>query len=209
MDNKKIVKSMQDIKDDVLQMIETPKILESGEKRYFEGGAFRDTGKGKGRFDLIPLSVINEYFNLYGSADFELRNHITDPTLNVYGYIDEYMKTNDPSYLSGALLSYINTNYIVDDANKVMARVLLEVSKHFEEGCTIYGENSWKKGIPTSVYVDSALRHYTKYLAGWTDEHHNRAFVWNILCCIWTTTNLAGTYFDSYCRSCEDAKNGK
>lgn len=63
---------------------------------------------------------------------------------------------------------------------------LLEVAKHFEDGAKKYGENNWQKGIPVKCYIDSAVRHYLKYLRGDTDEPHDRAFVWNILCCIWT-----------------------
>lgn len=45
---------------------------------------------------------------------------------------------------------------------------------------------NWQKGIPTHCYIDSAVRHYLKWLRGDDDEAHDRAFVWNILCCIWT-----------------------
>lgn len=64
--------------------------------------------------------------------------------------------------------------------------MLLEVAKHFEEGCKKYGENNWQKGIPTHCYIDSAVRHYLKYLRGDKNEPHDRAFCWNILCAIWT-----------------------
>jgi hypothetical protein len=64
--------------------------------------------------------------------------------------------------------------------------MLLEVSKHFEEGAKKYGEHNWQKGIPTHCYIDSAVRHYLKWLRGDTDEDHSRAFVWNIICCIST-----------------------
>ena len=64
--------------------------------------------------------------------------------------------------------------------------MFLEVSKHFEEGAIKYGEYNWQKGIPTHCYIDSAVRHYLKWLRGDEDEPHDRAFVWNILCCMWT-----------------------
>ena len=66
--------------------------------------------------------------------------------------------------------------------------MLLEVSKHFEEGCKKYGERNWEKGIPLHCYIDSGVRHLLKYMAYWTDEPHDRAFVWNMLCCIHTAT---------------------
>lgn len=64
--------------------------------------------------------------------------------------------------------------------------MLLEAAKHFEAGAAKYGEWNWQKGIPTHCYIDSAVRHYLKFLRGDNDEPHDRAFVWNILCCIWT-----------------------
>jgi hypothetical protein len=64
------------------------------------------------------------------------------------------------------------------------------VSKHFEEGCKKYGERNWQKGIPTHCYIDSAVRHYLKWLRGDTDEPHDRAFAWNLLCCIWTCEHM-------------------
>jgi hypothetical protein len=61
----------------------------------------------------------------------------------------------------------------------------LEVAKHFEEGAKKYGESNWQKGIPVHCYIDSAVRHYLKWLRGDKDEPHDRAFVWNLMCCIW------------------------
>jgi hypothetical protein len=64
--------------------------------------------------------------------------------------------------------------------------MFLEIAKHFEAGAKKYGENNWQKGIPTKHYIDSGVRHYLKHLRGDQDEPHDRAFAWNILCCIWT-----------------------
>ena len=64
--------------------------------------------------------------------------------------------------------------------------MLLETAKHFEQGAKKYGDYNWQKGIPVKSYIDSAVRHYLKHLRGDADERHDRAFVWNILCCIWT-----------------------
>ena len=68
--------------------------------------------------------------------------------------------------------------------------MFLEVAKHFEDGAKKYGPDNWRRGIPVNCYIDSAVRHYLKYLRGDTDERHDRAFVWNILCCIWTVENM-------------------
>ena len=39
--------------------------------------------------------------------------------------------------------------------------------------------------ISKSDIIRLALRHYLKHKRGDMDEPHDRAFVWNLLCCIW------------------------
>jgi len=55
------------------------------------------------------------------------------------------------------------------------------VARQFEEGANKYGENNWQKGQPISRYVDSALRHLFKHMAGENDERHDVAAAWNIM----------------------------
>lgn len=35
-------------------------------------------------------------------------------------------------------------------------------------------------------FETGAVRHYLKWLCEENDEPHDRAFVWNLLCCLWT-----------------------
>ena len=140
---------------------EPKKILDSGERRQFESGAVRDIQEGKGRCDLMPLDVVGGILN--------------NPTLI---YINRFTNTGDFTWLKDAMTS----SGIFHD----MHTMFLELSKHFEEGAKKYGENNWQKGIPTHCYIDSAVRHYLKYLRGDKDEPHDRAFIWNLVCCIWT-----------------------
>ena len=100
-------------------------------------------------------------------------------TDTIIGCINAFQQTNKVEYLYRAL-SYFARRY--DNVYDM----LLEVSKHFEEGALKYGENNWQKGLPTSCYIDSAVRHYLKWHRGDDDENHDRAFVWNVLCLIWT-----------------------
>ncbi len=136
-------------------------ILDSGERRQFESGAVRDIREGKGRCDLLPLDIIARLL-----AD------------DVFYRIQKFIDTDDVTYLYNILGNHV--------AFYDIHTMILEVSKHFEEGCIKYGERNWQKGIPTHCYIDSAVRHYIKYRRGDTDEPHDRAFIWNILCCIWT-----------------------
>lgn len=73
-----------------------------------------------------------------------------------------------------------------ESSDQNISDMILDVSVHFEDGAVKYGENNWQKGIPVHCYIDSAVRHYLKYIRGDEDEPHERAFVWNLLCCIWT-----------------------
>lgn len=147
-------------------------IKDSGERREFSSGAVRDIQEGKGRCDLLPLRVIVDYFS-----------GVNDNARGVLIAIEQFMKHSDIVYLRVAL-DHFRKLHGWDDYT-----MCLEVSKHFEEGAKKYGEYNWQKGIPTHCYIDSAVRHYLKWLRGDEDEPHDRAFVWNIICCIWTCMN--------------------
>lgn len=140
-------------------------IKDSGARREFESGAVRDIQEGKGRCDLLPLDVVAEIMK--------------DTTLV---FISKFKDTGDYNYLMHALDDIAPDAFFYD----TKADMILEVSVHFEDGAKKYGEYNWQKGIPVRCYIDSAVRHYLKFLRGDVDEPHDRAFVWNILCCIWT-----------------------
>ncbi len=146
----------------------TPRILDSGARKQFESGAVRDIREGKGRCDLLPLDVV-ALVNGCGEDSHVIR------------CVDDFCKDGMIIHLCGALEIFTELYF-----KNSMPSMFLEVSKHFEEGAKKYGEDNWQKGIPTHCYIDSAVRHYLKYLRGDTDEPHDRAFCWNILCCIWT-----------------------
>ena len=59
---------------------------------------------------------------------------------------------------------------------------LLRLARHFESGAKKYGDRNWEKGIPCSSFLDSAQRHLLKYSAGYTDEDHLVAAIWNLAC---------------------------
>jgi hypothetical protein len=117
----------------------------------------------------MPLDVVADLFGIYRPGE-EMKF--------VFYKLYNFVISGDYRYLFGAL-SIANVCENFPD-------MLLEVAKHFEEGCKKYGENNWQKGIPVRCYVDSAIRHYLKHLRGDNDERHDRAFCWNVLCCIWT-----------------------
>jgi len=147
--------------------IEISVIKDSGNRREFESGAVRDMQEGKGRCDLMPLEVIGTW--------------LKDDILNC---IAQFKVHGTTIYLYGAMNYFSEKAYGAAYGNS-KATTILEVAKHFEEGAKKYGENNWQKGIPPKCYIDSAVRHYLKWLRGDKDEPHDRAFVWNLMCCIW------------------------
>lgn len=152
----------------------TVTIKDSGSRRVFDTGAVRDIQEGKGRCDLLPLDVVSKYLLEYTT--------FSDSAI-ILTHIDMFTKTGDVKYLYDALFSagFLYANCI---------DMFLEVSKHFEAGAQKYGEFNWQKGIPTHCYIDSAIRHLFKYMREDEDEPHDRVFIWNIMCCIWTCINM-------------------
>ncbi len=148
----------------ILAQDEHPKIKDSGERRVFETGAVRDITENKGRCDLMPLDVMAE--------------HMEDSILL---FIYQFTTNGNPGHLYRVLDEAPGRLRLGDRQN-----MYLEVAKHFEEGAKKYGENNWQKGLPLNCYIDSAVRHYLKYLHGDKDEPHDRAFCWNVMCAIWT-----------------------
>lgn len=154
-------------------------IKDSGTRREFETGAVRDIQEGKGRCDLLPLDIVGRILT-YDEHEGS-RSHDDGFVLRK---LAEYQATGTIQPLREALMIFIGVSNWLNTPE-----LLLEVSKHFEEGAKKYGEYNWQKGIPTHCYIDSAVRHYLKWLRGDDDEPHDRAFVWNILCCMWTHVN--------------------
>ena len=144
-------------------------ILDSGNRTEFSTGAVRDMHESKGRCDLLPLDVIAE---IHGGNQ-----------KSIFTEICKFQETADVLHLKVALHHFLAQN------QWNIPTMILEVAKHFEEGAKKYGENNWQKGIPVRCYIDSAIRHYLKWLRGDQDEPHDRAFCWNILCAIWTCEN--------------------
>ena len=141
-------------------------IQDSGNRREFESGAVRDIAEGKGRCDLLPLGVI------------AIRE-----SENIFANIDHFIRKGDPSQL------YFAIEHMQDKLDWDTPTMLLELSKHYEDGCLKYGERNWEKGIPLHCFIDSGVRHYLKFLRGDTDERHDRAFFWNMFGAIWTYFN--------------------
>lgn len=144
-------------------------IKDSGNRHQFESGAVRDMQEGKGRCDLMPLDVVSECYNRYFPEDHAGR---------VFAELHLFTQTGEVDHLIEALAK--------PDPYPTWSTMLLEVAIHYEEGAKKYGEYNWQKGLPVKSFINSAVRHYLKWLRGDQDEPHDRAFCWNIMCAIWT-----------------------
>lgn len=147
-------------------------ILDSGDRTQFDSGAVRDMRVGKGRCDLAPIEVMARM----------LERH--DGKSSVLDYLVYFNNTKQTHFLIKALDAFALDTYGATE-KEAYATMFLEVAKHFEEGALKYGPDNWRRGIPVYCYIDSAIRHYLKWLRGDKDEPHDRAFVWNLMCCIW------------------------
>ena len=147
-------------------------IADSGERREFGTGAVRDMAS-KGRCDLLPWDVIGD---IYGenplSQDFCL-------------FMSEAVHHRNLTYsIQQSLKAFVEMEY-----QACLATALLLNAFHFEAGAKKYSDRNWEHGIPVDVFLDSAGRHFLKYLRGDTDEHHDRAVVWNLICALWMIKN--------------------
>lgn len=145
-------------------------LKDSGARREFDTGAVRDISEGKGRCDLLPLATVGTVIE-------------HDHARYILQYIEKFKEHKEVHYLSQAIWTF--AEHQEDDIFTIM----LEVSKHYEDGAKKYSENNWMRGLPLHSFIDSGVRHLLKHLRGDTDEPHDRAFVWNMLCAMWTISN--------------------
>ena len=142
-------------------------ILDSGNRTEFPSGAVRDVQEGKGEPSLMPLMVVAQLLDERMGGDV------------VMGEIAQFAKYGKTIALYNALTRFATLAF------GDVETLLLEVSIHYSEGAKKYGRDNWQKGLPVNGYLNSAIRHYLKWRRGDKDEPHDRAFCWNIMCCIW------------------------
>ena len=74
----------------------------------------------------------------------------------------------------------------------IPAKPLKRLADVYERGAAKYDDNNWKKGIPITRCMDSALRHLNQYKNGDRDEDHLAQAAWNCFAMMW----YEGTEFD-------------
>ena len=149
------------------------KLKDSDNIEKFESGARRENKVGKGRSDLMPLDIIDR-----------ILNHAPVDKGSVLGYIEYFKNTKNTEFLECALVMFIDKTHFTREG------AMISLSKHFEKGAEVHGEDNWSKGIPIKSYLSSGIRHYLNHREGFSNgQHHDRAFLWNIVCLIWTVEN--------------------
>lgn len=141
-------------------------ILDSGNRTEFSTGAVRDIQIDKGRCDLLPFDAVAMMFD---GAQY-----------SIFVELNRFMESGDTLCLTRAIEDFTACE------EKSIYDMLMEVAKHYEQGAIKYSERNWQKGIPLHSFIDSGVRHLLKHWDGWRDEHHDRAFVWNMLGAVWT-----------------------
>lgn len=163
-------------------------ILDSGARVEFDSGAVRDIKEGKGRCDLLPLDVVVlvEGITIANDVIKEIKSFNVESKYKILICIERYKESLNIDYLVYSLVLFSD---ILCSIGKIhnWCDAWIELSKHYEEGAKKYSDRNWQKGIPVHSFIDSATRHYMKWLYEWNDEPHDRAFMWNIVGAIWTS----------------------
>ena len=98
-------------------------IKDSGNRREFDSGAVRDIAEGKGRCDLLPLSVVSDILD-----DVIIKD------------IYDFIETKDKTYLHEAILIFTSVCDFEDPYT-----TMLEVAIHYEDGCKNMAKETGKK----------------------------------------------------------------
>lgn len=161
-------------------------IIDDQEKLEFDTGAKRESKEGKGRCDLLPLQEVSYLYkiknNIIETHQGKKRERLIGEILEELEKFKDRKDVHEGHFLANAFILFSVLAYPQEGS---LETALLELSIHFEEGAKIHGENNWQKGIPVKSYLSSAVRHLLKYSRGDRDENHERAFLWNIICCMY------------------------
>lgn len=193
-------------------------LQDSGERTHFETGAMREIVQGKGRFDLLPLAEISNIVTQLNVDDYnaifkalyveerppkegELKEFEVRIIAQIYSQIYLFRKFGSyqtllSTFHLGVILNAYKSGIEWDSIQALSSEyitfffdTLWELAKHYENGALKYEARNWEKGLPLHSFIDSALRHLTKVMVGLKDEPHNIAFLWNIVCAMYTKVN--------------------
>ena len=159
-------------------------LKDSGARRRFydkngNSMAVRDIDENKGMMYLVPLDILTDIMDY---IEFQVKGETVSVNRSaLFMLANKFMETNDVTNLYEAIHLYTYQAFDND-----FSEAILQVSEHYRDGCNKYGPRNWMKGLPTQSFLDSALRHYVKWLRGDDDERHDRAVLWNLFGLLWT-----------------------
>lgn len=146
----------------------------------FGDGAIRSSKRGKGRYDLIPGTVMKHIIA-------ELKNgiHVSSNDEEGIRILYNFIYSGN---LTPAIAILTSMGYSNDEFEPLIFafnRMQKDLAIHYENGAEIYGENNWKHGIPKWSFISSGIRHTQQYINGETDEPHLISAIWNFCNAIW------------------------
>jgi hypothetical protein len=157
-------------------------IKDSGDRREFAGGGVRDMAEGKGACHLLPLDIVA---GVYEYVDKTGKDNIIFNPAKVLNNINEFIRRGCTKGIYDNIAAFAYWHY------QTLETAMLEVAIHYEMGAKKYEPRNWERIMETDTFVDSATRHFFKFMRGDDDEPHDRAFLWNLLGLLWTVKQLA------------------
>lgn len=98
------------------------------------------------------------------------------------------MKMSDTgNFLDAGTFQYFETGAVRDSHDGkprydlIDPMFLARFAEHMRKGAEHYGEHNWTKGIPSSRYMASLLRHVEAFRRGDWDEDHLAAVAFNVM----------------------------
>ena len=156
-------------------------IKDSGDRRTFAGGGVRDMAEGKGACHLLPLDIVA---NVYDYIEKTGKDNIPFSPAKILRNLNEYIRHGKTLGILDNIAAFALWRY------ENLETAILEVAIHYEMGAKKYAPRNWERIGETDTFVDSATRHFLKFMRGDDDEPHDRAFLWNLLGLLWTVKTL-------------------
>ena len=175
---------------------------DSSKLEDFGTGAKREDKSGKGRYDLIPGDVMQDFEDYVEKAFTGCEGVIKSPTevdVSSSAYFNDWQAKNNyyKFIVNVTAWNFVRTPIDKDEMTYVEFRkgfyeMRKALAKHYEEGAKVHGVDNWKKGLPIygsergGCFLDSMRRHTDQMLQRKTDEPHAVAALWNAFCALWT-----------------------
>lgn len=168
----------------------------------FGTGAKREDKSGKGRYDLIPGDVMQDFEDYVEKEFTRCEGVIKSPTevdVSSSAYFNDWQDENNyyKFIVNVTAWNFVRIPIDKDEMTYVEFRkgfyeMRKALAKHYEEGAKVHGVDNWKKGLPIygsergGCFLDSMRRHTDQMLQRKTDEPHAVAALWNAFCAVWT-----------------------